>query len=147
MTKHKKEKKMDTTQIVFWSVVGVLVVVFLSQFLFSSSNSKSTTEVPSYNPNLKVPASELTGMDAFAKCLTESGAVFYGTNWCPHCTAQKQLFGESLQYIDFVDCDANQAVCVNAGIQGYPTWKLADGTSLVGTQQLSSLASATGCKL
>ena len=135
MTKHKKEKR-DTAQIIFWVVVGLLVIVFLSQFIFKGSTT-SNADI-TYNPNLDVPANELTGMDAFAKCLTEKGAIFYGTEWCGHCSTQKELFGESLQYIDFVDCDINSERCSSAGIRGYPTWKLADGTPLVGGQQLST---------
>ena len=30
---------------------------------------------------------------ALADHLRESGAVFYGAYWCPHCQAQKQMFG------------------------------------------------------
>ncbi len=146
MTKHKEEKR-DTAQIIFWVVVGLLVVVFLSQFIFKGSTSKLTEEVPNYNPNLDVPSAELTGMDAFAKCLTEKGATFYGTEWCSHCNNQKKLFGDSLQYVNFVDCEKNPSICSREGITGYPTWKLGDGTPLVGGQQLSTLASATGCEL
>jgi hypothetical protein len=30
--------------------------------------------------------------DEFAQCITDSGAVFYGTEWCSHCKNQKALF-------------------------------------------------------
>ena len=35
--------------------------------------------------------------DTFAKCLTENNATMYGTEWCSHCKAQKELFGKSFQ--------------------------------------------------
>jgi hypothetical protein len=46
----------------------------------------------------------------------------YGTTWCSHCNAQKELFGSSFENIEFVDCDASKPACVAAGVQGFPTW-------------------------
>ncbi|HEY4504811.1 MAG TPA: hypothetical protein VJI73_03495, partial [Candidatus Paceibacterota bacterium] len=34
-------------------------------------------------------------LDAFANCLKDRGAIFYGAFWCPHCANQKKLFGKS----------------------------------------------------
>lgn len=85
-------------------------------------------------------------VENLAKCLTDNGAVFYGTEWCPHCKEQKKLFGSAMEYIVFVDCDANRDACVNAGIQGYPTWIIGDET-LTGTQQLYKLSQVSGCSL
>ena len=84
-------------------------------------------------------------LDDFAQCLTEKGAIFYGTEWCPHCKKQKKMFGNSVRYINFVDCDKEKDACATAGVKGYPTWKFADGTSLSGTQFLKTLAEKTGC--
>jgi glutaredoxin len=85
-----------------------------------------------------------TEKDKFAACLTEKGAVFYGTEWCPHCKRQKELFGDSMAFINYVDCDKEAAACQKAGITGYPTWKIGE-KPLIGTQSLTSLADATGC--
>jgi thiol-disulfide isomerase/thioredoxin len=84
-------------------------------------------------------------LDDFAQCLTDNGAIFYGTEWCPHCKNQKAMFGNSMQKVNYIDCDKNKAKCQEAGITGYPTWKFADGSSLSGTQFLSTLAEKTGC--
>lgn len=80
-----------------------------------------------------------------AQCLTQKGAIMYGTNRCPHCQNQKKLFGESFSHVNFVDCDKEKTVCQLAGIQGYPTWKFTDGTVLHGTQSLEALAQAAHC--
>ncbi|MFH1439210.1 MAG: thioredoxin domain-containing protein [Candidatus Woesearchaeota archaeon] len=77
--------------------------------------------------------------DAFAKSLTEKGAVMYGTEWCSHCKAQKALFGSSFQYINFVDCDKEQSKCIAAGVEGYPTWSI-NGKLYPGTQSLADLS-------
>ncbi|QQS59870.1 hypothetical protein IPN35_03305 [Candidatus Peregrinibacteria bacterium] len=83
----------------------------------------------------------------FATCLTDSGAVFYGTEWCPHCKKQKAMFGDALGNVPYIDCDANRSTCQKEGITGYPTWKFKNGAVLSGTQPLSDLAKQTGCVL
>lgn len=84
--------------------------------------------------------------ESLAKCLTEKGATMYGTEWCGHCKDQKAAFGESFEYVDYVDCDENKQICVEAGIKGYPTW-IIDGESYPGRQELNKLATLTGCEL
>lgn len=42
--------------------------------------------------------------DTFAQCVKENGAVFYGAFWCPHCQNQKKMFGNSAQYLPYVEC-------------------------------------------
>lgn len=84
--------------------------------------------------------------DGFAQCLTDNGAVMYGTEWCPHCQAQKSLFESSFDLVNYVDCDKQRDLCEAAGVNGYPTWVI-DGNSYPGTQQLSKLATLTSCEL
>ena len=60
--------------------------------------------------------------DSFAKCLTEKGAVMYGAVWCAHCKDQKKAFGDSFQYIKYVECTENTKLCLDDGVNGYPTW-------------------------
>ena len=82
----------------------------------------------------------------FAKCLTAKGAKLYGTDWCPHCKNQKELFGSAFRYIDYIDCDQKGLACQTAEIPGYPTW-IINGKKYSGTQKLEWLASFTGCEL
>jgi len=84
--------------------------------------------------------------DNFAQCLTDEGAVMYGTEWCSHCQNQKKAFRDSFKYIDFVDCDKQKSVCGEAGIEGYPTWKI-NGQNYPGEKELDALASLSGCSL
>lgn len=85
-----------------------------------------------------------------AQCLTESGAKFYGAYWCGHCSNQKELFGDDVQYLTYIECDPggenpDPEACRQAGIKAFPTWILGDGTALVGTQQLETLAEKADC--
>lgn len=89
--------------------------------------------------------------DALASCLGEAGATFYGAFWCPHCNNQKKAFGKSEKLLPYVECstpdgNAQTQVCIDNQIQSYPTWIFADGTKLSGTQDMETLASATGCE-
>lgn len=67
-------------------------------------------------------------LDTFAQCLTEKGVIMYGIEWCPHCQNQKAAFGDSFDYVHYVDCDLSGSVCDAAGVEGYPTWVI-DGQS------------------
>ena len=84
--------------------------------------------------------------DTFATCLTDSGAVMYGTDWCSHCQAQKAMFGSSFENVKFVNCDFDKDACLIAGVTGYPTWVI-NGESYPGQKPLVQLASLSGCEL
>jgi glutaredoxin len=83
-------------------------------------------------------------LDSFAKCLTNAGLTMYGTEWCSHCKNQKELFGDSFQYINYIDCDRKSEICTLEGITGYPTWKI-NNQSYPGEQSFSRLSGLTGC--
>lgn len=90
--------------------------------------------------------------DGFAQCLSESNATFYGTYWCPHCNDQKDEFGKSMEYVNYVECSLpNQAgqtpACQEAGIRGYPTWVFGDGTRMPGKLSFEQLSQMSGCPL
>jgi hypothetical protein len=96
--------------------------------------------------------SRSANMDDFAKCLADSGAKMYGAYWCGHCSNQKKLFGDSWQYVNYTECDANgnnakPELCTEAGVTGYPTWIFADGTKAEGELSFSELSKKSGCAL
>ncbi|MGC9047005.1 MAG: hypothetical protein ACP5IC_02735 [Minisyncoccia bacterium] len=86
-------------------------------------------------------------LDSFAKCLTDKGFVLYGLYSCPHCQAQKNLFGNSLQYIKYVECSQNTQLCIDKHIDAVPTWIGPDGKQIVGEQSLERLSQLSGCLL
>lgn len=85
----------------------------------------------------------------FAQCLTNEKVTMYGAWWCPHCAAQKQLFGSSFKNINYVECSepdgqTQTPACKAAGITSYPTWQFADGTRVEGDQTFDQLAQKSG---
>jgi hypothetical protein len=89
--------------------------------------------------------------DTFAKCLTEKGAKMYGSELCTHCQDQKESFGDSWQYVTYVECHSymgGQApACIGAGITAYPTWEFGDGNRQLGFMEFQDLSAASGCSL
>ncbi|MCX6752016.1 MAG: thioredoxin domain-containing protein [Candidatus Nomurabacteria bacterium] len=132
---------MDKNIKIFVAVVGLLIIGIIAMVIIQSGNN--------------VPDGKY---DAFATCLKDKGAVFYGAFWCPHCQAQKKLFGSSAKLLPYVECSTPDAsdqtqVCKDKKIENYPTWELADGTripddSLTGAGvKLETLAAKTSCVL
>lgn len=96
--------------------------------------------------------------DTFAQCIKDSGSTFYGAFWCPHCQAQKKLFGSSAKLLPYVECSTPDGqgsiqLCKDKGVVGYPTWILADGTVIPNDSvdgsgvTLKTLSEKTSCVL
>jgi len=67
-------------------------------------------------------------LKALAVHLSETGARFYGTYWCPTCQQQKALFEASADRLPYVECTPGgrkgpvSVECVLNDINNYPTW-------------------------
>ncbi len=87
-----------------------------------------------------------------AERVAESGAVFYGASWCPHCQEQKALFGASQDRLPYVECSpagprgAVASSCISAGVQTYPTWVFPDGSRQTAVLSVRELADRVGYK-
>ena len=87
---------------------------------------------------------------AFAECISDSGARYYGTHWCPYCKKQNALFGEDARYLPYVECSPKGSReqlkrCKNIG--GYPTWVFPGIGERSGVQSFAELERYTGCTL
>ncbi|MBI4085700.1 MAG: hypothetical protein HY433_00415 [Candidatus Liptonbacteria bacterium] len=90
--------------------------------------------------------------DDFAKCIKDSGAIFYGAFWCPRCQSQKAMFGNSARLLPYVECSlpggsGQTPVCIANGIRGYPAWVFKDGSRLSGEIPFATISEKTGCAL
>jgi hypothetical protein len=126
---------------IFISIIGLLILGTVAAVLLQSKNT--------------APA-QPGKYDAFAQCLVNKGAKFYGAFWCPHCAAQEkdlQMTRQELETIGlYTECstpDANgqTQICIDKKITGYPTWIFADGSQLTGEIPLQQLANKTSCTL
>src|SRR3989344_5457667 len=129
-----------TNQKIFFGIIGILILgVFATVLLRGSATPPGPGKY-----------------DTLAQCLKDKGAVFYGAFWCPHCQAQKKLFGSSAKLLPYVECstaDANgqTQICKDKGITSYPTWILPDGTLVPNETDagvtLATLGAKTSCAL
>lgn len=105
--------------------------------------------IAAFSALLVVQAKKPGKYDSFAQCIADSGAKFYGAWWCPHCQAQKALFGKSAKLLPYHECsDKSQKQtqeCDDLGIQSYPTWQFPDGTRETGEKTFDVLAAKTNC--
>ncbi|MDP1624962.1 MAG: hypothetical protein Q8L64_04295 [bacterium] len=100
--------------------------------------------VAKYAKDSSAPNPALT---AFAQCIASKGLTMYGAEWCSHCKAEKARFGAAFSYVPYVECPENTKICLDKGINGYPTWVDAAGTKYEGQQGLERLAEISGCEL
>src|SRR3989344_2470389 len=122
---------------IFFSVIGILFAGIVLTVILNPSTSTVIT-----------PGK----YDTFAQCLSDKGATFYGAFWCPHCQAQKKLFGNSARLLPYVECSTLDGkgqvqACTEKGVASYPTWEFADGSRLTGEISLEELAKKTSCAL
>lgn len=119
-----------------WIILGIVVaVIFLGSLAYYYHYE--TTPGP---------------LDTFATCLKDKGLKFYGAFWCPHCQAQKALFGKSVKKLPYIECSnpdgqSQNALCNSLGIQSYPTWVYPDGSRTTGEQSLADLSAKSSCSL
>lgn len=127
---------------IFISIIGLLILGTIAAVLINTK-SNSTPAGPSK-------------YQAFAQCLKDKGATFYGAFWCPHCQAQEKDFQMTRQALETIglytecstaDGNGQTQVCIDKGIKSYPTWIFADGSQLNGEIPLQQLADKTSCVL
>jgi thiol-disulfide isomerase/thioredoxin len=98
------------------------------------------------------PAESPSDLEELARCIANSGAIFYGAHWCPYCRKQKEYFGAYASLLPYVECYAGRKSegdsdeCLSAGVDTFPTWYFPDGTVSTGVKRPRTLARATGCR-
>lgn len=99
-------------------------------------------------------AADKAKLDDFARCLGQKKAVMYGAFYCDHCKEQKDLFGDSAQYLPYVECveKGTRRVaeqCKTLGIRRTPTWIFEESGERVDGKVLSlqELSQKSGCRL
>lgn len=127
--------------------------LLFTQAIDLEEKPEEASEAPVSEPEPKeTPKIEPSSLEAFAKCLTEKGAKFYGAYWCGWCKKQKELFKEAAKFLPYIECidkETNQMTsqCQSAGISGFPTWEFPEKGKSSGYKSLEQLAELSGCPL
>jgi len=120
-------KKKNNKPIIY-VIIGLIVVIIL----IAALNQKNYT--------------------GFANCLADKGYMMAGTETCKFCKTQKESFEGAFEEVFipkglYLNCQEKPTECDQYEIRGYPTWVLPDGNKLEGLQELSTLATISGCEL
>jgi len=135
----------------FYALIASVFLIFvLSYFaypyltgrsIFPNTNSNTNTDG---NNDINSDNGEEDKVTRLAKCLSDKGAVMFGSAYCGHCSNQKKMFGDAFKYIEYVECTEETEKCQQNNIQSVPAWKI-NGILYVGSRPLDSLASLVGC--
>jgi uncharacterized membrane protein len=139
-------------QLFFTGIIVAVVVLVGTLGVYANINNPSLAEQAA-SETAGPPITTTSGEAelALAAHLQQIGAKMYGAFWCPHCHDQKQLFGqEAFSKINYIECSPEgrdtppAQVCIDSGIQGYPTWEVNGQLLESGTKSLEALATASG---
>jgi large repetitive protein len=85
---------------------------------------------------------------AFAEALTAAGVKFFGADWCPFCTDQKELFQDGARYLNVIEVTNPDRtlndIGVAEGITTFPTWHFPDGSRVTGVLSLTEISGRAG---
>ncbi|MFN6540840.1 MAG: vitamin K epoxide reductase family protein [Nostoc sp. EkiNYC01] len=141
----------DIGQLFFIAIVVGMITLIGTLGIYANVNNPVARINSSVPGEAGLPITTTSGAAeiALAQHLKQAGVKMYGAYWCPHCHAQKQLFGqEAFGQIDYIECDPKGKNpqtdrCQAAKVKGYPTWEI-NGQSYSGTQSLEKLAELSG---
>ena len=94
-----------------------------------------------------------TALTTVANHLKDTGVKFYGASWCPHCASQKAFFKSAVKDLPYIECSTGGAgtpqtqICIDAKIEGYPTWEFKQDVRASMEITPSDLASVTNTTL
>ncbi|MFH1142179.1 MAG: hypothetical protein ABIH67_02295 [Candidatus Uhrbacteria bacterium] len=131
-----------------FAFAGLIMVGLLGYTVFVPESLTTLDPID----DVQVETEKTIDVDKFAEALTEAGAKFYGAWWCGHCQNQKEMFGNSFNKIDYIECSLPESrertqECIDVGITGYPTWEFADGSRQSGEIPFEYLAEYAGIDL
>ncbi len=100
----------------------IILLAIIALVVLTSCTSAPTLKLYGESSEETIVQIPTTSMDEFAQCTADNGAIMYGADWCPHCKYQKETFGDSFAFVNYVECEDEPKTCSVAGIRGYPSW-------------------------
>jgi len=108
--------KKDWTTVLI--IIGVIIVAIL---ILTRPNNQVSEEI--------------------TKCIGENSELYVQLG-CSACENQKEMFGDSYQYLNIIDCWFETDKC--DGIIATPTW-IINNEKYIGVQSIEKLQELTGC--
>tara|TARA_B100001778_G_scaffold334623_1_gene346813 strand:- start:3111 stop:3530 length:420 start_codon:yes stop_codon:yes gene_type:complete len=113
----------DHISTLFYGIALALAVVFLMIAFRNLTPPKpppATGDAMAPPPPPPPPASLM-------KNLIDAGATFYGASWCGFTKkqlAELHITETSTNGLDYVDCEAQEKLCQEKGVEAFPTWQI-----------------------
>ncbi len=117
-------------------ILILLVGVIVSFYVFSQNKNQEIVD--------NLPISKI---DKFADCLSKTGIIMYGNDFCPACKKQRRMFSQSFRFINYVNCMLEPQKCIDKKINNIPTWVFPNNERLVGFQSFEKLSQVSGCQI
>jgi hypothetical protein len=77
------------------------------------------------------------------ECIAKK-SILYSQTTCIHCKEQKAILGNYTSLFNIIECDHNPQDCIEANIQGTPTW-IINNQTVLGIQTVEQLKKLSGC--
>jgi len=136
----KKDKSESIKVYVLLAIAGILLMVIVGIIQYNKSN-----------PTMLINETEgINEVEELATCLTERGYRMYGSATCGACAAQKGLFGDAFDKVDYVEClqnapNSRTSECILAGLVAVPTWEVKGVLLSPGVRTLQELKEEADC--
>jgi len=139
------------------NIQGQEEVVYLSKSgtLFFPEVINLDTLLASPAPTPEGPQQNFTQeqLTKLTQCLTDKGVRFFGTAQCPWCIRQKELFGEAVEFLPYIECtlgiatEQEIAMCEEASIGSVPDWRFPGKEPVLGMQSIERIVELSGCPI
>ena len=130
--KRPRNRKLKTTNRFYISVV-IIALIFANLAISSYTQTYTGQAI-----------SKQSDTEAFARCLTSRGVVMYGHGQEESTMLQKQMFGNTFWYVNYVDCERQTEYCESKGISSFVTWEK-NGKKFGGALDFKDLSLISGC--
>jgi hypothetical protein len=101
----------------------IIAVILLAALLINGNKQETSTEI--------------------AKCIGKNSELYIQLG-CHACKTQEEMFGESYQYLNSIDCFYEREKCIEKNITATPTW-IISGKEYIGVQEIKELQRLTNC--
>ena len=112
----------------------ILVVLVAGLYIFTSWSSIITGYFVGEDEKVKL-----------AECLGGKKAELYGSDYCPECEKQREIFGTAFKKINYIDCGREKENCPN--VNRIPAWYIGNGSGEIyyGFKNFTELKKISGC--
>ncbi len=84
-------------------------------------------------------------LDLFVKCLNEKEIVLYIEKGNSECEEQKEIFKNSIDNLNLVDCSFKSSLCLSKNIKELPAWEFSEKEIIYGKKSLEEISEISGC--